>query len=252
MIDSTFCFLSGVGPATEQRWWTTGISNWNQFLAQSDVPRVSRNRKARYDEDVALAEEQYQKGNARFFAGCLAARHQWRLYEWLRPKAVYLDIETDSFGRITLVGLYGNGIMTSLVRGECLTRRRLHEELAQYDLVVSFCGMGFDLPMLRAQFGPLQLDQPHLDLYPVARAAGFRGGLKAIEAAIGIMRREDLRGMNGGDAVCCWNRWRRVRDAHALEQLIAYNAADSANLVSLADFLYCRLARQLQKSVQAI
>lgn len=248
MIESTFCFLRGVGLATERRWWRGGIPTWAKFLSQAAIEGIGRRRKMLYDQEVALAHEQYERGNARFFAGCLALRHQWRLYEWLRPKAVYLDIETDSFGRITVVGLYAHGAMTSLIRGESLTQVRLHEELAQYDLFVTFCGASFDLPMLDSQFPLLPLDRPHIDLYPLARAVGLRGGLKAIEAALGITRREDLHGMDGSDAMRWWNRWRHGRDANALEQLLAYNEADCVNLEPLADLLYTRLARRHQEA----
>jgi uncharacterized protein YprB with RNaseH-like and TPR domain len=246
MIESTFCFLPGVGTATEQQWWRLGMSNWNRFLSRPEVSGISRSRKALYDRDVALAEEQYQNGNTRFFAWRLPSRHQWRLYQWLRPKAVYLDIETDSFGQVTVVGLYANGAMTSLVRGDTLTDMRLRGELTQYDVVVTFCGTGFDLPMLRAQFSRVPLDQPHIDLCPLARAVGLRGGLKSIETAIGIIRRKDLLGMDGSDAVRVWNRWKHGRDADALERLLAYNEADCVNLEPLADWLYCRLAQRYQ------
>ena len=251
MIESTFCFLQGVGLATERRWWSGGIPTWAKFLSQGAIQGISRRRKVFYDQEVALAQEQYERGNARFFAGCLAPRHQWRLYEWLRPKAVYLDIETDSFGRITVVGLYAHGAMTSLIRGESLTWVRLREELAQYDLFVTFCGASFDLPMLQSQFPLLPLDRPHIDLYRLARTVGLRGGLKAIEAALGISRREDLHGMDGSDAMRRWNRWRHGRDATALEQLLAYNEADCVNLEPLADLLYTCLARHYKEATLA-
>jgi uncharacterized protein YprB with RNaseH-like and TPR domain len=244
MIESTFCFLPGVGLMTERRWWERGIQSWGTFLSRTAVPGIGRGRKAHYDYEVAQAQEQYEGGNARFLGGRLAPRHQWRLYEWLRPKAVYVDIETDSFGRITIVGLHAHGSMTSLIRGESLTQARLSDELAQYDLLVTFCGASFDLPMLHGQFPLLQLDQPHIDLYRLARAVGLRGGLKSIETAMGIIRRDDLLGMDGSDAVRWWNRWRHSRDADALERLIAYNEADCANLEPLADLLYTRLARR--------
>jgi uncharacterized protein YprB with RNaseH-like and TPR domain len=224
------------------------MSNWDRFLMSSNVSGLGKHRKALYDRDVALAEEQYQNENARFFARRLASRHQWRLYQWLRPKAVYLDIETDSFGQVTVVGLYGNGAMTSLVRGDTLTDQRLRTELAQYDVVVTFCGTGFDVPMLRAQFSRLPLDQPHIDLHNLTGRVGLRGGLKVIEARIGIQRRADLLGMDGSDAVRSWNRWRHGRDPEALERLIAYNEADCVNLEPLADWLYCRLAQRYQDS----
>ena len=44
------------------------------------------------------------------------------------------------FGQITVVGLYGQGDFTSLVEGESLSRQRLCEEIARYDLLVPFNG----------------------------------------------------------------------------------------------------------------
>lgn len=243
MIESTFCFLPGVGVHTERRWWKSGIETWSDFLTEKDVPGLGSTRKARHDWEVGIAAEHLLKGDVRFFAKGLLPRHHWRLYEWLRPKAVFLDIETDARGEITVIGLYGQGTMTSLIRGQELTGRRVRDELAAYDLLVTFCGASFDLPVLRAQFPMVRLHQPHIDLYRVARAAGLRGGLKAIEATVGITRRADVLGMDGSDAVRSWNRWRYGRDVDALERLLAYNQADCTNLQPLADLLYCHLAR---------
>ncbi|MGQ0811864.1 MAG: ribonuclease H-like domain-containing protein [Nitrospiraceae bacterium] len=161
---------------------------------------------------------------------------------------MYLDIETNSGGDITVVGLYGNGKVRSLIRGETLTQRQLGGELAQYDLLVTFCGTSFDVPMLRAHFPRLLMDQPHIDLCCLARNVGLRGGLKAIETMVGIERRADLLGLNGRDAVRLWNRWRHSRDETARERLLAYNEADCVNLQPLADLLYCRLVRQYHPS----
>ena len=96
--------------------------------------------------------EHFLRNDPRYFARAVPPRYHWRLYEWLRPRAVYLDIETNSFGEITVVGLYGQGLFTSLIRGESLTWLRLRDEFSRYDLLVTFCGSTFDLPMLRAHF----------------------------------------------------------------------------------------------------
>ena len=122
-------------------------------------------RKALFDDRIAEVREHYTQDDSRYFAKAMPPRHQWRLYEWLRERALYLDIETDSFGQITLVGLYGRDGYTALVQGESLGMLRLREELSQADLLVTFCGSTFDLPMLRAHFPDLTLDQPHIDLY---------------------------------------------------------------------------------------
>ncbi|ULA68350.1 MAG: RNaseH2 domain-containing protein [Nitrospira sp.] len=241
MITSSFCLLPGVGLRTERRFWRHGILTWDRFLLARQVPGVSALRKALFDDRMREAQEHVVQLDSRYFARTLAARHQWRLYEWLRERALYLDIETDSFGQITVVGLYGQGRYTALVRNESLSLLRLREELSQYDLLITFCGSTFDLPMLRAHFSDLTLDQPHIDLCGIGRQLGYHGGLKAIERRMGINRITALQGFSGDDAVRQWNRWRHQRDEGARELLLAYNEADCVNLQPLADALYCRL-----------
>jgi uncharacterized protein len=244
MIDSSFCFLHGVGRRTERRWWEQGISTWTDFLSANSIPGLGERRKALFDVALDQATVRRRQEDARYFAIHLQARDQWRLYEWLRPRAVYLDIETNSFGQITVVGLYGQGQCTSLVRGDSLDRQRLYDELAQYDLLVTFNGTSFDLPVLLATFPDLPLDQPHFDLCGVGRQLGYQGGLKAIELQLGITRQEELRGMSGADAGHLWNRWRHGRDEEARARLLAYNEADCVNLEPLADLFYCRMVQR--------
>lgn len=252
MIESSFCFLSGVGRRTERQWWQRGVETWADFLCARSIPRIGTSRKACYDEELCRATAHREQEDARYFVNKLHARDQWRLYEWLRPRAVYLDIEMNSFGQITVVGLYGHGGFTSLVEGDLLTRRRLCDELAQYDLLVTFNGTSFDLPALLATIQGLPLDQPHIDLCLLGRQLGFRGGLKAIELQLGIQRRADLWGMSGADAGQLWNRWRHSRDEEARERLLAYNQADCVNLQPLADMFYCQMVQQHRSELAGI
>ncbi len=251
MIESTFCFLPGVGPTTERRFWRQGLHTWNDFLSRPSIDNVGTLRKARFDAQVGRAVEQHAADNARYFGVVLPQREHWRLYEWLRSRAVFLDIETDSFGQITVVGLYGHGQMTSFVRSESLSARRLGEALRQYDLLVTFCGTTFDLPMLLSQYPDLPLDQPHVDVCLLGRRLGCRGGLKAIERQYGINRRRELQGMNGEDAVRCWSRWRHSRDEEARTQLLRYNEADCVNLEPLADAFYRSMVQSTRPSSTA-
>lgn len=249
MIESSFCFLSGVGRQTEWRLWENGIGTWSDFLAAPTIPKISSARKSLYDEGISQAQERRNREDARYFAVNLRPREQWRLYEWLRPRAVYLDIETNSFGEITVVGLYGKGNMTSLVRGESLSRQNLADELASYDLLMTFCGTTFDLPVLIANFPGLRLDQPHIDLCFLGRQLGYRGGLKSVEVQTGIERLPELQGMNGADAVLLWNRWRHSRDQEARRLLLGYNEADCVNLEPLADHLYCLMVQHCRRGL---
>ena len=251
MIESSFCFLERVGRRTEQRLWGQGLLTWCDFLSRPSIDQIGSARKALYDRQLCTAMEQYAHDNARYFGVVLSSREHWRLYEWLRPRAVYLDIETDSYGQITVVGLYGQGRMTSFVRGESLNPCRLAEALRQYDLLVTFCGTTFDLPMLLSQFPALPLDQPHLDLCLLGRRLGYRGGLKAIERQFCLSRAQELEGMNGDDAVRCWNRWRHARDETARARLLEYNQADCINLEPLAERFYRLMAQSTRPSSTA-
>src|SRR4051794_17380966 len=105
MLESSFCLLSGVGALTERRLWKTGIVTWQDFLSTSSIEGISRARKSLYDASVLEAQERRAQEDARYFGVALRPRDQWRLHEWLRDRSVYLDIETDSFGQITVIGL---------------------------------------------------------------------------------------------------------------------------------------------------
>jgi uncharacterized protein YprB with RNaseH-like and TPR domain len=251
MIEASFCFLPGVGLTTERRLWRQGLLTWCDFLSRPSIERIGAARKASYDKQVTQAIEEYAGHNSRHFAVVLPQGEHWRLYDWLRANTAYLDIETDSFGQITVVGLYGRGRMTSFVRGESLDPRRLAEELRRYDLLVTFCGTTFDLPMLLSHYPDLPLDHPHFDVCLLGRRLGYRGGLKAIERQFGIYRENTLDGMSGNDAVRCWNRWRHSRDEQAKALLVHYNQADCANLEPLAHTFYELMVQSTRPSSTA-
>ncbi|MFO0705561.1 MAG: ribonuclease H-like domain-containing protein [Nitrospira sp.] len=245
MLTSTFVFLSGIGPATERRFWQDGLLTWRDFLTQSTAPGLSAHRKRWYDDALIDAESAFDKGRLDYFADRLPSREHWRFFELCEPDTLYLDIETTGTsphdGDVTVVGLHRRGETIALVRGETLTTDRLQEELNGCRLLVTFFGTGFDVPYLRAKFPRLAITQPHFDLCFAARRLGLRGGLKHIETEVGIERTDNLRGLDGWDAVRLWSQW-CAGDAAALDLLLAYNAADTANLAPLARHVYRELA----------
>ncbi len=247
MIQSTFTLLKGIGEFTERRLWDLGVGDWQAFREADMLPGISPPRKALYDVELAAAQSHLLEGRSQYFARCLKPRDHWRLFEAFRPRTLFLDIETTGttpgFGEVTLVGLYGAGKMTTLVRGESLTEDRLNEELARFDLLVTFFGSIFDVPYLRAKFPGLIVNQPHFDLCFAARRLGFSGGLKRIETQMDIDRPADLRGLDGWDAVRLWRAW-QAGETDALERLLRYNEADTRNLEPLAEMLYQRLAEK--------
>jgi uncharacterized protein YprB with RNaseH-like and TPR domain len=247
MLQSTFLFLKGIGESTERLWWEEGLATWDAFLEKPTAPRVSTFRKAQYDEEIQEARKQWKDHNSRFFARTLKARDHWRLYPDFRSHAAFLDIETNGIplpdGEITVVGIYGKGLMTTLIYGETLSEERLQAELASYDLIVTFFGSGFDLPFLKAKYPKLVLDQPHIDLCFAARRLGLKGGLKAIEAEVGCYRPTFLEGLTGWDAVRLWEEWQHGQSASG-DLLIQYNEADCKNLEPLADLIYTRMVQR--------
>ncbi len=247
MLTSTFVLLKGIGPGTERRLWEDGVSDWDAFLKRRTLPSISSTRKSWYDETLATAQSRLAAGQADFFGSCLKSRDHWRLYETFRHRALYLDIETTGLsareGQVTVVGLYRNGRMSSLVRGESLTEDRLRDELDQTDLLVTFFGSGFDIPYLQTAFPRLNLKKPHFDLCFAARRLGLQGGLKSIEREVQIDRDAALDGLDGWDAVRLWQQW-RGGDEPALDLLLRYNAADTINLEPLAELLYQRMVAQ--------
>ena len=129
--------------------------------------------------------------------------------------------------------------------------RRSSEALRQYDLLVTFSGTAFDLPMLLGHYPDLPLDQPHMDLCLLGRRLGYCGGLKAIERQVGIDRPETLDGMSGDGAVRSWNRWRHSRDEAARTLLLRYNEADCVNLEPLAELFYRLMVQSTRPSSTA-
>ena len=247
MLQSTFIFLKGIGESTERRLWAAGVRNWHDFLANTSLPGIATARKSIYNEQIHQMLSQYERGNFRFFARSLKPCYHWRLFDTFRTRAVFLDIETTGepagIGSITLVGLYANGQMTTLIQGETLTPDRIEEELSHYDLIVTFFGTGFDLPYLRTTFPTLCIDHAHFDLCFAARRLGLRGGLKHIEYELGLSRPTDIQGLDGWDAVRLWRAWQNGH-AEARTLLCLYNEADVRNLEPLAEYLYVALQKR--------
>lgn len=174
----------------------------------------------------------------------LRPAEQWRLWCELKDQARYLDIETLGLALddpITMVGV-GDGLFASvLVAGRDLTAQRLAQELSGARLLVTFAGTSFDLPRLRRAFPTLPWDLPHLDLAISGRHVGLRGGLKAVERALGWRRPAELSACDGKEAVRLWRR-HQAGERGALLKLIRYCRADVASLPGLAAGIVARLA----------
>ena len=231
MLRRTFLFLRNVGPKTEARLWAAGAADWR------DLPRVAANdgRLAGWQRTIDAAEAALASGDGAWFARRLPSAALWRLWPEFESRAVYLDIETTglspAWSEVTVVGLARRGKYHAYVSGFDL--ERVPAALEGAGLLVSFNGISFDLPYLEHAFrGRLAPRAAHLDLRYLLAHNGYKGGLKAIEHALGWSRPEGVEGLTGFDAVRLWRAYERG-DAASLETLISYNREDVLNLQKL-------------------
>jgi uncharacterized protein YprB with RNaseH-like and TPR domain len=239
MIRETFVHVMGVGYRTEERIWRSGIRTWDDFFEAPRPSRIGERLAQRIEDEIERSADALHAGRHRYFARKLPSRDQWRAFDAFRKHVVYLDIETTGFslGRhaITVVGIYDGARKRSFVQGDNL--EDLPGALRRAKLLVTFNGSRFDVPFLRKAFPRMPLDQIHIDVLHPLRRLGFVGGLKAIEAEMGISRSDETSGLRGFDAIRLWQAY-DAGDDDALDLLLQYNMEDVVNLEPLTEFAY--------------
>ena len=242
MLKRTFIHLPGVGPRRETHFWRQGLATWEDFLAAKRVRGLARERLGWLQRELKGSLDHL--ADAAYFAARLQAGEHWRLFNQFRPRTAYLDIETTGTVwpglLVTVAGLYDGENMRQFVQGYNL--EEFPRALAEFDLLVTFNGTQFDLPVLRAYFPELRLPPAHVDLRFLMARLGFKGGLKRIEPRFGIHRPKAVDGMDGYMAVLLWQRHQRG-DKSALELLLTYNREDVVNLEVLMDAAF-RMERE--------
>lgn len=160
----------------------------------------------------------------------------------------YLDIETDRRGNLSVVGVfleYGKFIQ---LYGEDITTLNVETILREANIVVTFNGDRFDLPVIKRDLN-LDVKATHhsLDLFNVKKQLGIKGGLKELERLFGIVRKTE--GLNGYDAMLLWEKYTRIDKLddnerfNALNLLLEYNKEDVINLVALEKALFKMIER---------
>lgn len=241
MLKHTFIHIPKVGRATERKIWESGVRTWED-AASRGAPGVPSQLLEHF---LNLSFYALEKGEVGFFLEMLPSAEIWRLLVTpsVRLSICYLDIETTGLrpglSELTVVGLYNALELKYFVAGQNLYD--LYEEIKRYDLVVTFNGKTFDVPFLKASLPGIEVPQAHIDLRYMLKQVGLTGGLKTIERAIGMARRQDELGMlDGYDAVALWRLHKRgVKDA--LPTLLRYNAEDVVSLKPLLE-LACRMS----------
>ena len=251
MITNSFIFLERVGNKLEQNIWNEGVHDWDDFLKRNEIKGLSRARKVYYDRKILNARKALYNFNSAYFNDLLPQPEMWRLYEFFREDAVFLDIETTGLSKnsddITVFGLY-DGINTkTMIKGINLDYSLLKKELQKYKLIVTFNGASFDLPFIEKRYPGLLPNIPNFDVLAITRRLGMKGGLKNIEKELTIKRSQLVDRFCGGDALTLWRMYKATGDEHYLNLLVEYNEYDIINLKIVAEHCVRRMKEKLIK-----
>lgn len=251
MLKQTFIHIPGVGAKREQAIWRAGITDWADFLARGQelLPRmiyglgrgvVQRSLDALHADDAAQR-----------LATMIPPAEHWRMWPCF-DRVVYMDIETGGdygeWGGVTVVGLYDGEQVEQLIADHNMWS--INDCMKGYDVVVTFAGTSFDVPVLKREFPLIHIPPIHIDLRWVLKRIGYKGGLKRIEKQLGIDRPEEVADMNGLGAIHLWQQ-HLAGDQDALPTLLEYNAQDIVNLKPLLELGVSTLAKRLKGQATA-
>lgn len=234
LLESTFIHAPSIGRTTEMRLWQEGATDWQTYLDGGE--RSWTLTQSQRESLTPVVEESLQRLSEEdylWFRDKLPPPEHWRAVPDFGHRLAFVDIETTGGNEpedLTLIGVFDGYHMRQYVRGQNL--EEFPESLEGAAMLVTFFGTGFDLPFIRRTFPKLEMPQMHVDLCYLFRRLGYRGGLKKIEAQLGIGRTSATTGLSGMDAVRLWFEYKAGRE-QSLETLLTYNAEDVRNMSDL-------------------
>ena len=248
MIQNTFLFLEKVKNGIENNLYSQGIYDWDAFLKSKKVNGISRVRKLYYDRKIMEARKALFNLDSSYFKKLLPSSEYYRIYDFFKDEAVFLDIETTGLDikndDSTVFGLY-DGIETkTMIKGINFDPIKLKDELKKYKLLVTFNGASFDIPFINKLYQNLLPDIPNFDVKVLADRLGLKGGLKNIEKILGIKRSNIIERFHGGDALTLWRMYRATQDDYYLKLLVEYNEEDIINLKTIAEHCIKEVKKQ--------
>jgi hypothetical protein len=240
VLRHTYLHVPGVGEKRERDLWLRGFTDWDAFrLRHPDG--AWRELILTHLDDARAARE-------------IPRREAWRLAKEFPGRTLFLDIETTGLSfegdSVTCVGVSDGTSTRAFVRGRDLPS--FPEVLDGIELLVTYNGSSFDLPILKAAFPDVAFDRfHHIDLRFPLRRLGVTGGLKGAERQLGIVRSDAIEGVDGFMAVLLW-RAHLAGSATALDTLLRYCLEDVVNLKPLLALTYNRLTAGLPLAIEPI
>jgi hypothetical protein len=252
VISASFRHLQGLGPLRERQLWRRGIRTW------ADLPPSGLILSPKLDDGlragVAESQDRLARGELEWFAARLPPGEQWRLLPHVLERAAFLDIETalrpagpgtaakeGEPEEVTVIGVVDASGTHAFLAGRDL--EAFPARAASFGALVTYNGAAFDVPVLRRAFPGWTPPACHLDLCPLWRRLGEKGGLKQLEPRLGLFRPPHLAELSGKDAAALWAA-RQRGDPLALRRLIEYCLTDAAHLKTLAEEGYNRMLRK--------
>ncbi len=245
MIHHTFLFLEKINKRKEQSIWAQRIPDWQTFLNTKIIRSIAPQKKHYYDRQIKQAQLALKDDNSSYFLNKLSSTETWRLYNYFKDSACYLDIEVNSQGKVILLGIHdGNNNTNFFIHGANLETHIIEKELQKYKIMITFNGGAFDLPKLKNQLN-IHLQIPHIDLKPLCRKLNLTGGLKEIEHTLNLKRSAHLY----GNPVDLWKAFHASKDQEYLQLLLDYNREDCENLPRIMNYCYTQLVTTLTKNL---
>ena len=99
MITNSFIFLERIGSKLEQNIWKSGVYDWENFLKRKKIKNLSKHRKLYYDRKILNARKALYNFDSKYFLELLPQSEMWRLYDFFKEDAVFLDIETTGLSK---------------------------------------------------------------------------------------------------------------------------------------------------------
>jgi uncharacterized protein len=254
MIKHSFLFLPKIKTNKEKTIWKQGIKEWGSFINAKRVKGISSRLKLEYNKLLLEAKNALYEDNSGYFTDKLPTTETWRLYDYFKEEAIFLDIETSSAtsqnSYLTVIGLF-DGINTkTMIQDVNLDINSLKRELSKYKLLITFNGSTFDLPYLNKKYPGLLPEIPHIDVRHLCNKAGLKGGLKDIEKQLGITRTNKIvERLYGGDPFKLWRMFKGSGDDYYLKLLVEYNEEDVINLKRIIEHAVGRLKEQIFKTI---